>query len=126
MRRIFFEKLLRITYRLYATFGAGNRAMRSIDPRPKCGGEKPHKGRRPTAVFWSPSRLLAAMRIQACYTMYHRSSDLSFIPFILLYSISIFWNICGGQAAGGRLTRPQPEYLSIYFVAKPLLNLFMC
>jgi hypothetical protein len=30
--------------------------MRSIDPRPKCGGEKPHKGRRPAAVFWSPSR----------------------------------------------------------------------
>jgi len=38
------------------TFGAGNRAMRSIDPRPKCGGEKPHKGRSPTAVFRSPSR----------------------------------------------------------------------
>jgi hypothetical protein len=38
------------------TFGAGNRAMRSIDPRPKCGGEKPHKGRSPTGVFRSPSR----------------------------------------------------------------------
>jgi hypothetical protein len=30
--------------------------MRSIDPCPKCGGEKPHKGRSPTAVFRSPSR----------------------------------------------------------------------
>jgi hypothetical protein len=38
--------------------------MRSIDPRPKCGGEKPHKGRSPTAVFRSPSRLLAAKHIQ--------------------------------------------------------------
>jgi hypothetical protein len=41
---------LHITLRLYATFGAGNRVMRSIDPRPKCGGEKPHKGRRPTEL----------------------------------------------------------------------------
>jgi len=24
----------------YMTFGAGNRAMRSIDPCPKCGGDK--------------------------------------------------------------------------------------
>ena len=28
---------------LFTTFGV----MRSIDPRPKCGGEKPHKGRKP-------------------------------------------------------------------------------
>jgi hypothetical protein len=28
--------------------------MRSIDPCPKCGGEKTHKGRRPTAFFRSP------------------------------------------------------------------------
>jgi hypothetical protein len=33
----------------------------------KCGGEKPHKGRSPTAVFRSPSRLLAAKRKQSCY-----------------------------------------------------------
>jgi len=29
----------------FTTFGAGNRAMRSIDPCPKCAGAKPHKGR---------------------------------------------------------------------------------
>jgi hypothetical protein len=37
--------------RRYTTFGAGDRALRSNDPRPKCGGAKPHKGRRPAAVF---------------------------------------------------------------------------
>jgi hypothetical protein len=52
----FLEKKLHITFRLYMTFGAGNRALRSNDPRPKCGGEKLHKGRSPTAVFRSPSR----------------------------------------------------------------------
>jgi len=54
------------------TFGAGNRALRSNDPCPKCGGEKPHKGRsdfspRPTAVFRSPSRRKAAKHIPSCY-----------------------------------------------------------
>jgi hypothetical protein len=42
------------------TFWPAHKAMRSICGGPKCGGEKPHKGRRPTAVFRSPSRLLAA------------------------------------------------------------------
>jgi hypothetical protein len=62
-----FEKILgRIAHNvpLFTTFEAGNRAMRSIDPRPKCGGEKPHKGRRPTAIFRSPSRRKAAKHIQ--------------------------------------------------------------
>jgi hypothetical protein len=36
---------------------------------PKCGGEKPHKGRRPTAVFRSPSPE-GAKRKQTCYTQY--------------------------------------------------------
>jgi len=33
--------------------------IRACAARPataKCGGEKPHKGRSPTAVFWSPNR----------------------------------------------------------------------
>jgi len=48
------------------TFGAGNRALRSIvplvrNPCPKCGGAKPHKGRSPymarqTAVLRNPNR----------------------------------------------------------------------
>jgi hypothetical protein len=42
--------------------------LRSNDPRPKCGGEKPRKGRSPTAVFRRPSRLPAAKQIQSCYT----------------------------------------------------------
>jgi len=41
----------RVTFWLYATFGAGNRALRSNDPCPKCGGEKTHKGRKPDCVF---------------------------------------------------------------------------
>jgi hypothetical protein len=32
----------------------------------KCGGEKPHKGRRPTAVFRSPRALLRPKHIQSC------------------------------------------------------------
>jgi hypothetical protein len=32
------SKNLCIMFRLFTTFGAGNRAMQSIDPRPKCGG----------------------------------------------------------------------------------------
>ena len=31
----------------YVTFGAGNRALRSNDPRAKCAGAVPHKGRKP-------------------------------------------------------------------------------
>jgi len=33
--------------------------IRACEARPataKCGGEKPHKGRSPTVVFWSPNR----------------------------------------------------------------------
>jgi hypothetical protein len=36
----------------------------------KCGGEKPHKGRSPTVVFRSPSRLPAAKHIQTCYAKF--------------------------------------------------------
>jgi len=40
------------------TFGAGNRAMRSNAPCPKCGGDKTAQRREaPTAVFRSPRAL---------------------------------------------------------------------
>jgi hypothetical protein len=45
---------LRLTFWLYATFGAGNRALRSNDPCPKYGREKPHKGRKPDCGFSEP------------------------------------------------------------------------
>jgi len=39
-----------------ATFGAGNRAMRSIDPCPKCGGEKTAQSRRRLRFFGARGR----------------------------------------------------------------------
>jgi hypothetical protein len=48
----------------------------------KCSGEKPRKGRSPTAVFRSPSRLLAAKQIQSCYAQLGRT------PFLLYHIIS--------------------------------------
>jgi hypothetical protein len=44
---------------VYMTFWPAHKAIRYIALHcggPKCGGEKPHKGRRPTAVFRSPIR----------------------------------------------------------------------
>jgi len=35
----------------YATFCAGNRATRSVDPRAKCAGVNPHQGRKPDCGF---------------------------------------------------------------------------
>ena len=67
----------------YTTFGAGNRAMRSIDPCPKCAGAKPHKGRsdfspRPTAVLRNlncPNRAVSSYRLlcagYACPIFYY-------------------------------------------------------
>jgi len=62
------------------TFGAGNRALRSNDPCPKCGGEKPHKGRSPTAVFRNPSRRKAAKHIPSCYVPLCRALKLQYTP----------------------------------------------
>jgi hypothetical protein len=42
----------------------------SLSGAKKRGGEKLHKGRSPTAVFRSPSRLLVAKHIQTCYATY--------------------------------------------------------
>ena len=41
------------------TFGAGNRAMRSIDPCPKCGGEKTALRAKPDCGFSEPEGLQA-------------------------------------------------------------------
>ena len=35
----------------FTTFGAGNRALRSNDPCPKCAGAKHHKGPKPDWCF---------------------------------------------------------------------------
>jgi hypothetical protein len=51
----------------------------------KCGGEKPHKGRSPTAVFCSPEPPLAAERIPACYMPLPPPP-----PFLLFHSIVPF------------------------------------
>jgi len=41
-----------------ATFGAGNRAMRSIDPCPKCGGDKTMQRAKPEHGFAEPKNAL--------------------------------------------------------------------
>jgi hypothetical protein len=55
--------------------------------RTKCGGEKPHKGHRPTAVFRSPSRLLAAKRKQTCYAKCPRT-PLFYVSIIFCFNFS--------------------------------------
>jgi len=46
------------------TFWAGYRAMRSIDPCPKCGGDKtPQRAESPTGVLRSPKRRTGAEHI---------------------------------------------------------------
>jgi hypothetical protein len=54
---------------VYDVFAVAIRETVGFQQPQKCGGKKPHQGRRPTAVFRSPSRLLAAKHIQACYAM---------------------------------------------------------
>jgi hypothetical protein len=52
---------------VYDVFAVAIKETVGFQQPQKCGGEKPHQGRRPTAVFRSPSRLLAAKHIQSCY-----------------------------------------------------------
>jgi hypothetical protein len=49
---------------VYDVFAVAIKETVGFQQPQKCGGEKPHKGQRPTAVFRSPSRLLAAKHIQ--------------------------------------------------------------
>jgi hypothetical protein len=65
---------------VYDVFAVAIKETVGFQQPQKCGGKKPHKGRRPTAVFRSPSRLLAAKHIQTCYVPLCRT-PLSFILF---------------------------------------------
>jgi hypothetical protein len=51
---------------VYDIFAVAIKETVGFQQSQKCGGEKTHKGRRPTAFFRSPSRLLAAKHIQSC------------------------------------------------------------
>jgi hypothetical protein len=69
---------------VYDVFAVAIKETVGFQQPQKCGGEKPHKGRSPTAVFRSPSRLLAAKHIQTCYMPYTRTPhDFYIIPFLI-------------------------------------------
>jgi hypothetical protein len=51
----------------YATFCAGDRAMRSNDPRAKCAGAKLHKGRKPDCDFAEAEPPKGGVQLQSCY-----------------------------------------------------------
>jgi len=54
------------------TFGAGNRAMRSVDPCPKCGVAKPHKGRKPDWGFAEPEATEGSGALNGCYATFEQ------------------------------------------------------
>jgi hypothetical protein len=59
---------------VYDVFAVAIKETVGFQQPQKCGGEKPHKGRRPTAVFRSPRALLRPKHIQTCYTPFARTS----------------------------------------------------
>jgi hypothetical protein len=52
---------------VYDVFAVAIKETVGFQQPQKCGGEKPHKGRSPTAVFRSPRALLRPKHIQTCY-----------------------------------------------------------
>jgi hypothetical protein len=52
---------------VYDVFAVAIKEREAFQQPQKCGGEKPHKGRSPTAVFRSPRALLRPKHIQSCY-----------------------------------------------------------
>jgi hypothetical protein len=52
---------------VYDVFAVAIKETAGFQQPQKCGGEKPHKGRRPTAVFRRPRALLRPKHIQSCY-----------------------------------------------------------
>jgi hypothetical protein len=86
---------------VYDVFAVAIKETAGFQQPQKCGGEKPHKGRRPTAVFRSPRALLRPKHIQTCYVQCpvffnHISSQLYFfkneINFFSIKSIKVFAN----------------------------------
>jgi hypothetical protein len=69
---------------VYDVFAAAIKETVGFQQPQKCGGEKPHQGRRPTAVFRSPSRLLAAKHIQSCYAKFGMPSNYAQISLLRL------------------------------------------
>jgi hypothetical protein len=58
---------------VYDVFAVAIKECGAFQQPQKCGGEKPHKGRRPTAVFRSPRALLRPKHIQTCYAKWGRT-----------------------------------------------------
>jgi hypothetical protein len=52
---------------VYDVFAVAIKECVAFQQPQKYGGEKPHKGHRPTAVFRSPRALLRPKHIQTCY-----------------------------------------------------------
>jgi hypothetical protein len=77
---IFSDNFRKMAYNvpaLYDGFAVAIRETAGFQQPQKCGGEKPHKGRRPTGVFLRPRALLRAQHIQTCYAKYQHYSDIS-------------------------------------------------
>jgi hypothetical protein len=66
------------------TFWPAYKAMRSIAAGQNVAEKNRTKGVSPTAVFRSPSRLLAAKHIQSCYAPFVRTSLFFFIELVLI------------------------------------------
>jgi hypothetical protein len=69
---------------VYDVFAVAIKETGGFQQPQKCGGEKPHKGRRPTAVFRSPRALLRPKHIQTCYMQYPRT-PLFYILIFFMY-----------------------------------------
>jgi hypothetical protein len=55
---------------VYDVFAVAIKECVAFQQPQKCGGEKPHQGRSPTAVFRSPRALLRPKHIQSCYVQF--------------------------------------------------------
>ena len=75
---------------VYDVFAVAIRETVGFQQPQKCGGEKPHKGRRPTGVFRSPRALLRPKHIQSCYMPLGCFTIFSSSLFLLLISFLIF------------------------------------
>jgi hypothetical protein len=83
--QLFFQQILgSIAYNVpavYDVFASPIKETVGFQGLQKCGGEKTHKGHRPTAFFRSPRALLRPKHIQSCYVQCARIL-LSFIQII--------------------------------------------